>query len=746
MKYLYTCLLLVSCLSVQSQTIYQKGRVRELNSGEKGLSNVKIVFQDALPTISDANGQFILAFSQKEIGDPIIYNEITKRQYEIVNEKELLSMKISNTGYLEMDIIMAKVGTIDSLKLLYYDISERALTVSYRKELQKLKQLVQEQTLTIREYNVQLRAQKAYYESQLERLKETADKFARTNPDDMDSIYADALILFQNGQVNKAIYMLEEEEFLERLEVRFEKISSYVGTPIDTSKWEQKNKKIIQELIEILLFNGELYQLTYQRDKAEAVYDKLLSLDSSDLEIIIAVAEFYTEERMYTKAFHWLVKIIAHPNAEDWQRANAYGNLGKLAGRIQGVKKALKNYEQLSYIYDTLSNRYSRNSTYNANLAISYRKLGGIYITMGDLERALNLLEENIAIFLQLRESDTLNADYKNELATSYLLLGKVYQGLGKLNQALSFTEESVEISKELSYSDPFNLKFKCLFAESYLRLGRLYLIIGNLEKASSFIEEGLEIFKELSYSDPLNLNLKYLFAESCLELGSLYGMMEYSEKASTISEKSQQIFTQLLEIDSLNMEFKSRLAVSYLKIGEIYRALSDWNTAQVFFEESVLIFSELYMVDSLNITFKVQLALAYSKLGETYLGLNNLSLSLALFEKELSAFMQLLLVDPLNISFRKGLGFSYAKVGYFHLKTGSFYRALGCFKGYLDITKDLKEFNIGYQESFAFSDFKMQRLQEAKKLFKKFDYMLPYSPRISQALEHFKAFLTKLE
>ena len=87
MKYLYTCLLLIFCLYTQAQTIHQNGLVRELNSGNKGLSNVKVVFTDAEPTISDDNGDFLLTFEQKRRGYPIIYNEISKRQYELVNEK-----------------------------------------------------------------------------------------------------------------------------------------------------------------------------------------------------------------------------------------------------------------------------------------------------------------------------------------------------------------------------------------------------------------------------------------------------------------------------------------------------------------------------------------------------------------------------------------------------------------------------------------------------------------------------------
>ena len=411
MKYLYAGLLLICCLFAQAQTIQQNGIVRELNSGNKGLSNVKIVFYDAVPTISGTNGQFTLTFERKKKGDPIIYDEIAKKQYELVNEKELLSLKLSHTDTLATDIIMAKAGTVDSLKLLYYGISERELTKNYRNELKKLAQQVQANSLSVKEYNEQLKAQKAYYEAQLERFNEIAEKFARTNFDDIDSLYQEALRLFQKGKVERAIEMLEREGILGRLEARFKEQDRISDQEAALSNWEQENTRKVQDLIELLLFNGELYELTFQRDKAEAVYDKLVLLDSNDLKILRTASDFYRTERKYNKALHWLEKIIEEPKLKDWYKGDAYFYIGSLYAQTKDVHYALDNYEKSRYIYDTLANRYPENLNFDNNFSLSLSRLGEIHIALGNLEKALTLFENFSEIIQRVYHKDTLPDD-----------------------------------------------------------------------------------------------------------------------------------------------------------------------------------------------------------------------------------------------------------------------------------------------------------------------------------------------
>ena len=94
----------------------QNGIIREQNSQKKPISDAQIIFFDAVPSTSEQSGKFRLVFSGKKAGDLIFYKEITKKGYEIVNQKELEVLKISNTENMSKDIILAKTGVFDAAK------------------------------------------------------------------------------------------------------------------------------------------------------------------------------------------------------------------------------------------------------------------------------------------------------------------------------------------------------------------------------------------------------------------------------------------------------------------------------------------------------------------------------------------------------------------------------------------------------------------------------------------------------
>lgn len=139
-------------LSAQSPTAIQSGMVLEHNSGKKPLAGVQIIFSGALPASSDQQGNFRLVFSGKKVGDLIFYKEITKKGYELVNEKELQILKIGNTENLGKDIILAKAGVLDAAKKQYYDISDRALLAGFNREKNALDKRLKLEHLTQQGY------------------------------------------------------------------------------------------------------------------------------------------------------------------------------------------------------------------------------------------------------------------------------------------------------------------------------------------------------------------------------------------------------------------------------------------------------------------------------------------------------------------------------------------------------------------------------------------------------------------
>ena len=144
MKTIFSFCLCLCCCSLWAQTpIIQKGLVRELNSGKKPLSNTTIVFDGASSKVSDSEGRFQLVFQNKKRGELIFKQEIYRKGYELVNEKDFDIVRISTSDQLGVDIILAPFGTVDAAKKEYYDVSDKALLAGFNKERSRLKKKLQ---------------------------------------------------------------------------------------------------------------------------------------------------------------------------------------------------------------------------------------------------------------------------------------------------------------------------------------------------------------------------------------------------------------------------------------------------------------------------------------------------------------------------------------------------------------------------------------------------------------------------
>ena len=91
------------CLFLSGQRsaaqVTQKGLVREFNKNKRPLEGVSVQFFKATSTESDREGKFTLTFERsKEIGKAISLMEVKKNGYELVNEKELQSVRLSSNN------------------------------------------------------------------------------------------------------------------------------------------------------------------------------------------------------------------------------------------------------------------------------------------------------------------------------------------------------------------------------------------------------------------------------------------------------------------------------------------------------------------------------------------------------------------------------------------------------------------------------------------------------------------------
>lgn len=732
----------------------QIGVVREQNSNKRPLGTVQVVFDGAVPTTSGDDGIFRLVFQGKKAGELIFFNEIKKNGYELVNGKDLEILKISSTNRLVEDIILAKSGVLETAKKEYYGISDRALLAGFEREKKALREKLQKSQVNQQQYADQLTALQEQYDLQKQNLDALAEQFARVNFDDVDSLYRKAFELFKTGEIEACKKKLENANLIGRTNLRLQERTRIVGAEKAIAKQKADNEKGIQDDIKALRLQTQTYLLTFEFSKAELLYDQLLQLDSTNLGILIETADFYREQHRYAKALRSYPKIIAHPEAQKWQIANAYSHLGELhtdTGNLTDAmfanEKFLKMYEELLSKQDTFSNSYKQ------NLANAYLQLGLTYNTLGKLNEALKCFENGLKLDKKIYKAYPSNIDNKNNMAVSNIRLGSTHTELGNLDIALKYFEDALELTTQIHKAHPNNVVYKrnlayansklglnytargnleqgLLFhqtelkltkeifeirpndaiiidqlAVAYDNLGSIYTKIGNLDQALLYFEEELNLSKQNHEAYPSNMLYKYGLNFIYNQLGTTHLTLGNLEKALAFFEVTLTLAEELYRTDSLNLVFKYSLGTANEMLGEVHRALGNLDKALGFSETLTSISKEIYESSPDDINSKLTLSIAYEHLGDVHTLLGNIDQALLFFESDFQLAKELYDALPNNIGLKYGLSVAYEKLGLTYSRLGNLDKALNYLQARFKLSKELNEAspdNVDFKSALA--------------------------------------------
>jgi len=293
MKRVIVCILIIIVLIsnniAKAQRIEQQGWVTELNSGKKAIGGVEIDFDEAVPTTTDDDGKFVLTFGDKKIGDMIILNQIYKKGYEVVNIKELELAKLNGEKIV---VVMCKSGLIDKRRAEYYNISVKFITYSYKANLEKLKEQIKKSEISRENFLAKMQELNHRREMVMKNAEQLAAKFSRVNFDDVSDLYKRAFNKFSEGDIDGAIAILEEEDLIARAQKRINERNRLQAVMKDLEKWKKENDAAALSDIEATRMMIKSLEGLKNTGRIDSLYQYILKLDSTDIEIRADYARF----------------------------------------------------------------------------------------------------------------------------------------------------------------------------------------------------------------------------------------------------------------------------------------------------------------------------------------------------------------------------------------------------------------------------------------------------------------------
>ncbi|MFN8303125.1 MAG: tetratricopeptide repeat protein [Saprospiraceae bacterium] len=510
-------LLLAFPLSAQ---ITQHGLVLLQNSGRKPLSEVELTALGANPAISLANGAFSLTFGAKNKGDyAAIYAK--KPGYEVVNQEELRKTGLHPTDTVR--VLMCLAGELDRRRLAYYQINEKNITRSYN---DKIAQLRAENRAT----DEALSKLGEDYQSALRQLEDYNERFIVMNLDEVSGLRKQAFALFERGQIDSAIAVLQDELITEDL---------------NRARREKKQGQALKELGEQKIKNGE----EGEKQAVQAWMDK---------------AEFYVVKLDFAQAESYYEKAVAADT-------NNFDNVFKYAFFLQGQRQFAKVEQQYRRALALAGD--------SAVQALVLNNLGVFYSDNQRMAEAENAYLKALAIRRSLAQK---NPDaYQLEVAASLNNLGVFYRDNNNMAEAEKAYSEALSIRRQLARENPD--AFEAELAASLDNLGAFYTVNQKMADAEKAITEALAIRRKLvlkkgaAYQADLGKTLN--------SLGNFYRANQRAGEAEKAYLEALAIYRGLAQ---KNAVFQREVALCLNNLGILYRNNSDMAAAGDAFAESL--------------------------------------------------------------------------------------------------------------------------------------------------------------
>lgn len=563
----------------------QQGVVYRYNgkSPRTPLGNVTIAYDgNKRTTISAENGAFVLTLVGRKMGDRIGLVTVKKREMMVFNQHAVDEWSVRKEPLM---LILCNADEFEKQKENLINIGRREAKKKYDQQKAELEAKLNASQIKEAEYEAAL--DKAYEE--LERLQkhigEYADLFARIDESEIDTLAQKAVELFNHGDVERAIELFEQGNYLEKLD-------KAIGTSLQADQLmalaEEAKEKASQDsikAIQSLKAQIEAYKVKNEWQKAgellKGLADRLNTVkDCWDY------ASFCYQQNNFKDGVDYYQRAIALLEQQNNNEDNLYlkgvllNNLANLYTRTQQLEEAEKIYLSLLEIRQRLA--VSNPEVYEPGVATILNNLAVLYENTQRYEEAEKMYLSALETRQRLAASNP--EAYKKDVADTQNNLAGLYWVIQRYEEAEKLYLSALGTYHRLATSNPE--AYEPIVAIMQNNLGSLYSETQRNEEAEKMYLSALEIHQRLAASNPEAYEPD--MAMTLNNLASLYSDIERFEEAEKMCLSA--------------LEIRQRLAASNPEVYEPYVARTQVNLAYLYANTQQFAEAEKMFLASLEI------------------------------------------------------------------------------------------------------------------------------------------------
>lgn len=457
---------------------------------------IKAMASDGGEVSDDKNGTFTLELKDLKMGSMIGKVRVTKQGMMVFNQQAVDDWTVRKEP---LCLILCDANEFQKQKDNLIAIGRNQAKKKYDQKLAELKKQNDERKLEIDTYYSKLDSLEKEFRTAMQNMDKYADVFARIDESEGDTVAQRAIELFNRGEIEESLRLLEEQNYMEKIKKANRTIAQaeeLASTAEQAKALAEQDKEKALEGIKIQI---AAYKLQNEWDKAGKLLKELAD-NLNTLEAIWDYAEFCYNQNDFEKAETYYlkgIKILQNLNDNEPQKklwmANIQNCLANLYFRTNQNEKSEKYFKSAVEIMECLSrSNFSANAYYRARLYNNYANLCRVTQRYEESEK-LNL--SALKLFENLSESDPYA--FEADLATTRNSLGILYTEMHKYRESEEMLISALEIKRKLAASNPS--VFEQDLALVMNNLAVLYSNTWQFKKSESMYNSTLEIYERLA-------------------------------------------------------------------------------------------------------------------------------------------------------------------------------------------------------------------------------------------------------
>ena len=301
-----TFVMLLAPLAAEAQQV--QGYVKTIGRpGKPGapVPNTTIRWKGTVnSTVSGKDGRFTSTMPGKKDGDAIVLQSVNKQGYEL-QDKGIIGRPLVFSTTVPIVITMVSTAQLQAdkhrIEQNAYQIAER----NYKKKISQLNKEVEEKKITAEEYHQQLVDLQNKYEAYQSLIGDMADRYARTDYDQLDSVDYQINLCIENGELERADSLIHTvfnpETVLERNRAAKDEIRQRIEFAQSVIDKATRDKEAIMRDLDYARRVVALAQNLIDEYLAQGATDQALECLKKNLEIITLLEGEDSEQAVATK-------------------------------------------------------------------------------------------------------------------------------------------------------------------------------------------------------------------------------------------------------------------------------------------------------------------------------------------------------------------------------------------------------------------------------------------------------------